>query len=145
MLRQGCAFHTDLRKSNPETSLPRLLLIQNVAGCLHYPALTSWIVAMSVSETPAAHKPRCQKHSSSPGLMGCKLTMYTALCDAIYHFRSSIIVKWFELMIPEICNSQIILKTRVWMSHDSYTSSVTLASLALSCLQCFLTCTSSPC
>ena len=37
---QECAFHADWRKSNPETSLTRLLLIQNVAGCLHYPART---------------------------------------------------------------------------------------------------------
>ena len=37
---KGCAFHANSRKSNPETSLARLLLFQNVAGCLRYPALT---------------------------------------------------------------------------------------------------------
>ena len=78
---QVCAFHADWRKSNPETSLARLLLIQSVAGCLcSAPPPLTRVVGISsiaarelvlwrvgcVSGTAArklAREPRCRKHT----------------------------------------------------------------------------------
>ena len=98
----------DSRKSNPETSLARLLLIQNIAGCLHYPALTRvagsestvlLVQACKLRAFPASRLTSYESVAVFPA-QACKLwvllasrlvsyesVVFPALRATIYHFR----------------------------------------------------------
>ena len=85
VLWQGCAFYADSRKSNPENSLPHLQLIQNVAGCLRYPALTQ-VAAVS-------------------GIAACKLVLRRVGCVSACVLRATS----YELLANELAMSYELL------------------------------------
>ena len=126
----------DWRKSNPETSLARLLLIQNVVGCLHFPALTRVLSSESAAVfTAQARKLRAFPASKAHELVGYKLAMYTALCEAVYHFRfdcSRTVNQVIRVNDTRDSQLAVILKPR--MSHDSYTSSQDVRKVVMSLL-----------